>query len=145
MANPITSDFVGFSAFSEGRPLCSKFLFSLLYIRSLISYSEAYKIRISCDSAITTPPFMNNNNNNKKLKIITKKSRLQKQRRNVDLQKARLLSGKVASRQTSEVVPNYGKQLGSIVQKGYGGTLRMYPSTLHFAQVYANPFLLFGA
>jgi hypothetical protein len=82
----------------------------------------------------------NNQNINKKLRIITKKSRQQKQKRNVDLQRSRLLSGKTAKQQTSEVVPNYGKQLGSIVSKGYGGTLRMYPSTLHFAQVYANPF-----
>jgi hypothetical protein len=87
----------------------------------------------------------NNQNTNKKLRLITKKSRQQKQRRNVELQRARLLSGKVAKQQSSEVVPNYGRQLGSIVSKGYGGTLRMFPSTLHFAQVYANPFLTIGA
>jgi len=36
---------------------------------------------------------------------------------------------------------NYGKQIGSIVNNGYGGTLKMYPSTQMFAKVYGDPFL----
>lgn len=36
---------------------------------------------------------------------------------------------------------NYGKQLGMVVDKGYGATLKMYPSTQMFARVYGDPFL----
>jgi len=40
---------------------------------------------------------------------------------------------------------DYGGQLISTMQKGYGATLRMYPTTLAFAKVYLDPFSLLEA
>jgi len=34
---------------------------------------------------------------------------------------------------------DYGKQLANVVRKGYGATLRAFPSTAAFAKVYADP------
>lgn len=54
---------------------------------------------------------------------------------------------KVQKKQRSKGISNvsfrkdtYGNQLSSVVSKGLGGTLRMYPSTLKFGQVYGDPF-----
>lgn len=35
---------------------------------------------------------------------------------------------------------DFGGQLGNVVQKGLGSTLRMYPETINFAEVYTDPF-----
>lgn len=35
---------------------------------------------------------------------------------------------------------DYGGQLTNVVQKGLGATLRMYPETINFAEVYTDPF-----
>lgn len=45
----------------------------------------------------------------------------------------------------SIVNENYGQQLASTMTKGYGATLRMYPSTLAFAKVYTDPFVMDSA
>jgi len=40
-----------------------------------------------------------------------------------------------------EEVGNYGTQMQSVLEKGYGKTIAMTPSAARFAQVYADPFL----
>lgn len=42
-------------------------------------------------------------------------------------------------------MPTYGQQLVDVMNKGYGQTLSMYPSTLAYAKVYADPFTTEGA
>lgn len=40
---------------------------------------------------------------------------------------------------------DYGHQLGSILNEGYGKTLSMYPGTLSYAKVYSDPFVIDSA
>lgn len=47
--------------------------------------------------------------------------------------------------QSVDTVDPIGKQLSSIVEQGYGATLKMYPSVVNFASVYADPFTTLSA
>lgn len=55
--------------------------------------------------------------------------------------------GKIAKKKKKVVVQNatsgnYGQQMKSVVQKGLGATLRMYPTTANFGYVYMDPFTI---
>lgn len=80
-------------------------------------------------------------NNKKTLNVIRKN---QNQNQQVPNQRPKN-KNQVAKRGNKQRIEggtsNYGKQLGMITDRGYGATLKMYPSTQLFARVYGDPFL----
>lgn len=76
------------------------------------------------------------------MKNIVIKRKGQEQAQTISTQKNKPQNKKKGRRpKVDNMTANYGKQIISQMNKGYGATLKMYPSTQNFARVYGDPFL----
>lgn len=77
--------------------------------------------------------------------LLKRSKQLSTQKSNLDKQLSKMKKEKTKKKSTTNRTPisspvDIGDQLSSVVQRGVGGTLRMYPSCVDFARVYADPF-----